>query len=111
MHMRAVGGLIGDAMVVRPDGVVRSWTRTGPGPLVRLRRDRAYTRMRLYCLPYAGGCAGVFRSWCDLLPADIDVWGGEYPGPGSRISECSPGRIRALPCLTRLRLVAESSVP
>ena len=109
--MRAVGGLIGDAMVVRPDGVVRSWTRTGPGPLVRLRRDRAYTRMRLYCLPYAGGSAGVFRSWCDLLPADVDVWGVEYPGHGSRISEPLTDRINALAELTADAVVAESAVP
>src|SRR3979411_2483679 len=85
MHMRAAGDLIGDAMVVRPDGAVRSWARTGAGPLVRLRRDRARTRLRLYCLPYAGGSASVFRSWCDLLPPNVDVWGVEYPGHGSRI--------------------------
>src|SRR5882757_7301562 len=111
MHMRAVGGLIGDAMVMRPDGAVRSWTQTGAAPLVRLRRDRACTRLRLYCLPYAGGSAGVFRSWCDLLPPNVDVWGVEYPGHGSRISEPLTDRIDALAELIAEAVAAQPAVP
>ena len=111
MHMRAAGDLIGDAMVVRPDGDVRSWARTGAGPLVRLRRDRARTRLRLYCLPYAGGSAGVFRSWCDLLPPNVDVWGVEYPGHGSRISEPLTDRIDALAELIAEAIAAQPAVP
>jgi medium-chain acyl-[acyl-carrier-protein] hydrolase len=109
MHMRAIGGLTGDAMVVRPDDAVR--TRTGAGPLVRLRRDRACARLRLYCLPYAGGSAGVFRSWCDLLPSNIDVWGVEYPGHGSRISEPLMDRIDALAELIAEAVAAQPAVP
>jgi len=101
----------GDEMVVRHDGAVRSWTRTGAGPLVRLRRDRACTRLRLYCLPYAGGSAGVFRSWCDLLPPNVDVWGVEYPGHGSRISEPLTDRIDALAELIAEAVAAQPAVP
>jgi medium-chain acyl-[acyl-carrier-protein] hydrolase len=110
MHMRAVGDLIGDAMLVRPDGAVRSWTPTGTGPLVRLRRDKACTHLRLYCLPYAGGSAGVFRPWCDLLPPSVDVWGVEYPGHGSRISEPLANRIDALADLIAEAVAAEPAV-
>jgi medium-chain acyl-[acyl-carrier-protein] hydrolase len=111
MHMDAVGGLIGEAMTLRSDGAVRSWTRTGAGALVRLRRDEARTRLRLYCLPYAGGSAGVFRSWCDQLPADVDVWGVEDPGHGSRISEPLMDRIDALAALIADAVAAEPAVP
>src|SRR5258708_550008 len=110
MHMRAVGGLIGDAMVW-PDGAVRSWTRTGAGPLVHLRRDNARTPLRLYCLPCAGGSASVFRPWFDLLPPGVDVWGVEYPGHGSRISEPLTDRIDALADQIADAVAAEPSVP
>jgi medium-chain acyl-[acyl-carrier-protein] hydrolase len=83
-------------MAVLCDGDVRSWTRTGAGSLVRLRRGGTGARLRLYCLPYAGGSASVFRSWCDLLPADVDVWGVEYPGHGNRIGEPLTDRIDKL---------------
>jgi medium-chain acyl-[acyl-carrier-protein] hydrolase len=110
MHMDAVGGVGGDAMVWR-DGAVRPWTRTGAGPLVRLRRDSARTRLRLYCLPCAGGSAGVFRPWCDLLPPGVDVWGVEYPGHGSRISEPLTDRIDALADLIADAVAAQPAVP
>jgi len=111
MRMGAVGGLIGGAMAMRPNGAVRSWTRTDSGPLVRLRRDGSCTRLRLYCLPYAGGTAGIFRPWCDLLPPGIDVWGVEYPGHGSRISEPLTDRIDVLAELVAEAVIAQPAVP
>ena len=111
MRMGAVGGLIGGAMAMRPNGAVRSWTRTDSGPLVRLRRDGPCTRLRLYCLPYAGGTAGIFRPWCDLLPPGIDVWGVEYPGHGSRISEPLTDRIDVLAELVAEAVIAQPAFP
>jgi medium-chain acyl-[acyl-carrier-protein] hydrolase len=111
MHMDAVGGLIGEAMMLRSGDAVRSWTPTGAGPLVHFRRDAARTRLRLYCLPYAGGSAGMFRGWCDLLPADVDVWGVEYPGHGSRISDPLMDRIDALAALIADAVAAQLAVP
>lgn len=52
--------------------------------------------MRLYCLPYAGGSAGLFRSWRHLLPSDLALYGVEYPGRGTRISEPPIDRIDVL---------------
>jgi surfactin synthase thioesterase subunit len=42
---------------------------------------------RLFCLPYAGGGASIFRSWAKDLPAEIHVVPVEYPGHGCRIRE------------------------
>lgn len=60
----------------RPQGpwVVR--TRAVPGP-----------RARLFCFPYAGGAAGVFRSWAELLPRELDVCAIQPPGRGARFRE------------------------
>ncbi len=37
-------------------------------------------RVRLFCLPFAGGSAGVYRAWADHLPLDVEVLGVQLPG-------------------------------
>ncbi|HEY6253186.1 MAG TPA: alpha/beta fold hydrolase [Candidatus Angelobacter sp.] len=41
----------------------------------------------MYCFPYAGGSAQVFRSWQRHFPAQVDVCPVQLPGRGKRISE------------------------
>ena len=43
--------------------------------------------MRLFCFPYAGGRASVFRTWPDGLPAEIEFYAIELPSRGRRIKE------------------------
>jgi len=45
------------------------------------------SRMRLFCFPYAGGTAAVFRSWAQYLPAEIELCAVQYAGRGSRLAE------------------------
>ena len=45
------------------------------------------SRMRLFCFPYAGGTAAVFRNWPRYLPSEIEVCAIQYPGRGSRFAE------------------------
>ena len=42
---------------------------------------------RLFCFPYAGGSASVFRQWSELLPSSVEVCGIQPPGRENRISE------------------------
>jgi surfactin synthase thioesterase subunit len=58
-----------------------------------LREPMVPPRLRLYCLPYAGGSARAFQSWPYVLPPDIAVYGVEYPGHGRRMSEPTLDRI------------------
>ena len=44
-------------------------------------------RLRLFCFPYAGGSASVFRDWSDGLPADVEVCPVQLPGRGTRLME------------------------
>jgi len=44
-------------------------------------------RVRLLCLPHAGGAAAVFREWHALLPPPVEVCAVELPGRGSRLRE------------------------
>lgn len=43
--------------------------------------------MRLFCLPYAGGNASIFRRWSDSLPPFIEVVPIEIPGRGAGMGE------------------------
>src|SRR5436305_4752920 len=47
-------------------------------------RPNPAARLRLFCLPFAGGGASVFREWADGLPLDVDVWPAQLPGRETR---------------------------
>ena len=53
-------------------------------------------KLRLFCFPYAGGRASVFRTWPDELPADIEFYAIELPSRGRRIKEPPITRIESL---------------
>jgi medium-chain acyl-[acyl-carrier-protein] hydrolase len=44
-------------------------------------------RLRLFCFPYAGGSAAIFRGWQTLVASDIEVCPIELPGRGRRLQE------------------------
>lgn len=45
------------------------------------------SRLRLFCLPYAGGSAQIYAGWRTRLGGGIDVRPVELPGRGSRFHE------------------------
>lgn len=51
------------------------------------RRPNRYPRLRLFCFPYAGGSASVFRTWINSFPPEIDICPIQYPGREKRIME------------------------
>ncbi|MEM7048006.1 MAG: thioesterase domain-containing protein [Acidobacteriota bacterium] len=55
------------------------------------RQPRPQAEVRLFCFPYAGGGASIFRLWPQELPAAIDVCPVQLPGRENRIQE-SPYR-------------------
>jgi medium-chain acyl-[acyl-carrier-protein] hydrolase len=58
----------------------------GADPAAELGRAPAPV-MRLFCLPYAGGAAAVYRSWGRALGPRFPVVAVELPGHGRRIAE------------------------
>ncbi|WP_338416729.1 alpha/beta fold hydrolase [uncultured Sphaerotilus sp.] len=44
-------------------------------------------RLRLFCLPYAGGAASLYRSWRAALPADVELCAVQLPGREGRLAE------------------------
>lgn len=45
------------------------------------------SRLRLFCFPYAGGSALIYRKWVDTLPSFVDVYPVQLPGRGNRLYE------------------------
>lgn len=42
---------------------------------------------RLFCFPYAGGSATIFKPWVDLLPPSIEIQTLQLPGRPGRMNE------------------------
>lgn len=58
-----------------------------PSPWIVIHRPKPQARLRLFCFPFAGGAASIFRTWGDELPADIEVCAVQLPGRESRRQE------------------------
>lgn len=74
-------------------------------PWIRSAEPNPKAKLRLFCLPYAGGGASVFRSWGRALPDWLEVCAIQLPGREDRIGEPAFRQVdRLLPVLLdRLR--------
>lgn len=59
----------------------------------------APVRMRLLCLPHAGGSASSYHSWGNAFGDDVEVLATRYPGRQERIAE---------PCLESMEELADA---
>jgi acyl transferase domain-containing protein/surfactin synthase thioesterase subunit/acyl carrier protein len=50
-------------------------------------QPRASAKLRLFCIPYAGAGASIFRSWAEALPPEIEVCTLQLPGREDRLGE------------------------
>ena len=65
----------------------RSTTAAASDSWISFRKPGPKTRLRLFCFPYAGAGALIFRTWSDCLPADVEVCPVQLPGRGTRMVE------------------------
>ncbi len=61
-------------------------SRSG-NPWIIFPKPNPSARLRLFCFPYAGGGASLFRAWADALPAQIEICAIQPPGREGRFSE------------------------
>lgn len=60
----------------------------------RYRGERG--QLRLFCFPYVGAGASIFRSWQQSLPAEIEVYPIQLPGRENRFAEAPFTELSAL---------------
>jgi len=63
-------------------------------------------KLRLFCLPFAGGGSTAFRTWPNNLPNTVEVCAVEIPGRGQRLSEPLIRKIDPL-----VKQIAEGIIP
>lgn len=65
--------------------------------IVAFRRgDRASIRRRLFCFPYAGGGASIYRKWAGSLRDDVELCAIQLPGREDRLAEPPCARLSEL---------------
>jgi medium-chain acyl-[acyl-carrier-protein] hydrolase len=69
-------------------------------------KSRSGARVKLYCFPYAGGSATIYRPWAGVLPPEIQLIPVELPGRGTRIKEAACRNLHLL-----VRALAEVFTP
>jgi medium-chain acyl-[acyl-carrier-protein] hydrolase len=62
-------------------------TATDLGCWIAFRKPIPEARLRLFCFPYAGAGAAIFRTWSDGLPPYVEVCPIQFPGRGTRLME------------------------
>jgi medium-chain acyl-[acyl-carrier-protein] hydrolase len=78
----------------------------GPDPWMIYPRPNPAARLRLFCFPYAGGRASMFRHWPEALPPSVDVGLVQLPGRETRLGEPPFTRLEPL-----VRALAEALRP
>lgn len=65
-------------------------------PWIAYRQTMPNAKYRLFCFPYGGGGASIYRSWQDDLSQSIEVCPVQLPGREGRLNEKPIGDIRIL---------------
>jgi medium-chain acyl-[acyl-carrier-protein] hydrolase len=72
-------------------------SRRGSNPIWFERLSRGPSAaLCLFCFPYAGGAAQVFRSWRQYLPQEVDLCLVHLPGRAARLAERPVTRLSVL---------------
>lgn len=77
-----------------------------PTSWIKCFKPNSTASLRLFCFPYAGGGASLFRSWHHQLPQEIEVCAIQLPGREDRIKE--PPFTHILPLVQVLASVLRS---
>jgi len=75
---------------------------TDKNPWLAYYKPNPQADVRLFCFPYAGASAAIYRTWADHLPKNLEICPVQLPGRGTRLSEQS---------FTRLMLLVEAIAP
>lgn len=80
-------------MTYRPQTLT---SRAAQDPWIAFRKPRPQARLRLFCFPYAGGGALIYRSWVEEIAQEIEVCPVQLPGRERRLREAAHTRMEPL---------------
>ncbi|MBF8187072.1 thioesterase [Nonomuraea sp. K274] len=89
--MRRSDGLVGE-----PSGHESVTVNSSSSSWIRIPVPRPQARIRLFCLPHAGGGASSYTAWARGLPTHIEVCAAQLPGRETRIEEPAITDIHAM---------------
>lgn len=67
--------------------------QTAANPWVFIPKPQSDARFRLFCFPYGGGSAAIFRAWPEALGDRVEVAAIQLPGRGTRFREAPLKRL------------------
>jgi medium-chain acyl-[acyl-carrier-protein] hydrolase len=73
--------------------------------------SRQASGLNLFCFPYAGGGASVFRTWQGRLPDWVTVCAIQPPGRENRIREAAIANVHALVDELLPSIIAHADIP
>lgn len=76
--------------------MVTATQKRAPTPWFSCAKPDAQPRLRLFCFPYAGGGASIYRGWENYLPPGVEVLPVQPPGRGIRFKEPALASMDAL---------------
>ena len=56
---------------------------------IRCPNPRPQARLRLFCIPYAGGSVGIYQHWTKLPLTGVEICLVKLAGHGARLAEAS----------------------
>lgn len=62
-------------------------TTKNTNPWIVSSKPKPDAKLRLFCLPYAGGGTMIYRTWSNFLPESVAVCAVQLPGRGPRLRE------------------------
>jgi surfactin synthase thioesterase subunit len=74
-------------------------------------QPKSQAKLRLYCLPFAGGGASIYHSWGKLLGSDIEVCPIQLPARENRYSETAYKNVELLAGVLAEKLKMHSHKP
>jgi medium-chain acyl-[acyl-carrier-protein] hydrolase len=78
---------------------------------IAYRKPKPQAALRIFCFPYAGGGASVFRNWDKDLPPTIELCPVQLPGRETRVVEPAYSRIESLVKTLSLELKPFLGIP
>lgn len=78
---------------------------------VAFRQPKVDAQMRLFCLPYGGGGASIYRDWQKDLPDSIEVCPIQLPGRENRLDEKPINNVNTLVNLLAENIQSEFDIP